>query len=664
MSQTGSSLLKSLQNNNLPVLDLLSRECIQNSLDAALKTEAHNSVIVDLGTTEVDVPSLAKHFEGIEDTLIERFSGEVAKSLYISDTNTTGLTGNIDYRLGLQEAGNIYKLIYGINHAQTQEGAGGSWGLGKTVYFRLGVGLVIYYTRILNENMEYEERLAATLVENEDAPTTILPKESSWNRGIAWWGKELEPGNTIPTTNTDEIYDILDSLNIKPFMQNETGTKVIIPFVDENIAKVSIDSSGAWWEESIEEYLKIAVQRWYAPRLDNPDYPYGKWLDCRINGQRIRRESMEKVFKEIQYLYNYAADFKTISQKQKLEKENIYVRGLTLGGIVKQTDNNEPNGGAIAFKKYNKEELGMVRPINALSPYEYINCENISDSMNSPIVTYVRRPGMLINYELNSEWCNNIEVVQDEYLLAVYVPRSQTKLTTKSIPNLEEYLRRSEEADHASWCNIQVDGRGTRLVSSIKNGVRKALGDVYQQKEKKQQAPGATMLSKKFGKVLLPPRGYGNRSNGVKPNKPTSPSGISTRRQDYFVVEHQEYNSFGDLIVNFKLKLSSKVDTATVELIILSESGTLKADDWENEKNGIGTPFPVVIKDYSITSIDNNLPVPNDFLQLISSRQYNINNKLLIKNNKKVVDLKGQITIFSSDPFIQFSLAHKFEEGQ
>lgn len=664
MSQTGSSLLKSLQNNNLPVLDLLSRECIQNSLDAALKTDEHESVIVDLGTTEVNVPSLAKHFEGIEDTLIERFSGEVVKALYISDTNTTGLTGNIDYRLGLQEAGNIYKLIYGINHAQTQEGAGGSWGLGKTVYFRLGVGLVIYYTRILNENMEYEERLAATLVENEDAPTTILPKETSWNRGIAWWGEELEPGNTVPTTNTNEIYEILASLNIKPFMENETGTKVIIPFIDENIAKISIDSSGTWWEDSVEDYLKIAVQRWYAPRLDNPDYPYGKWLDCRINGQRIRRENMEYVFKEIQHLYNNAAVYKSSSQKQKLEKENIYIRGVNLGGIVKKTDNGEPNGGAIAFKKYNKEELGMVRPINALSPYEYINRENISDSMNSPIVTYVRKPGMLINYELSSEWCNNIEVAQHEYLLAVYVPRSKTELTTKSISNLEEYLRRSEEADHASWCNIQVEGRGTRLVSSIKNAVRKALGDVYQQKEKKQQAQGATMLSKKFGKILLPPRGYGNKSNGAKPVKPSGTSSTSTRRQDYFIVEHQEYNSLGDLTVNFKLILSSKVESATVELIILSESGILKADDWENEKSGIGTPFPVVLKDYSIINIDNNLPVQKDFLKLISSSRYNVNSKLVVKNNSNAIRLEGYFTISNSDPFIQFSLGHKFEEGQ
>ena len=34
MSETGSSLLRLIQNHELPVLDLLVRESIQNSLDA------------------------------------------------------------------------------------------------------------------------------------------------------------------------------------------------------------------------------------------------------------------------------------------------------------------------------------------------------------------------------------------------------------------------------------------------------------------------------------------------------------------------------------------------------------------------------------------------------------------------------------------------------
>lgn len=47
MSQSGSSLLKLIQNNYMPTLDLLVRESIQNSLDAFDKNNKNNFVGVN-----------------------------------------------------------------------------------------------------------------------------------------------------------------------------------------------------------------------------------------------------------------------------------------------------------------------------------------------------------------------------------------------------------------------------------------------------------------------------------------------------------------------------------------------------------------------------------------------------------------------------------------
>lgn len=672
MSQPGSALLKSLQNNHLPILDLLAREAIQNSLDAALKIDNSESIIVDIGTRDIKVPSLAKHFEGIENILIERFNNKNPKSLYVSDTNTSGLTGNLDYRLGKESAGSIFKLIYGINLPQTQEGAGGSWGVGKTIFFRLGIGLVIYYTRILIGEDLYEERLAATLVEDEESPDTLLPKSHGWNRGIAWWGQNLEVGKdyTIPITNTTEIYDILHALNIEPFKNDETGTKVIIPFIDEKLSQVSEENHQFWWEDSIESYLKIAVQRWYAPRLDNPNYIYGKWLDFRINGKRLTFQDMERTFQEIQYLYNKASKPLPKEEKEQLEKTNLYIREIDLRGIVKPSTNNIPNIGILAFKKYTRKELGMTRPNNSLSPFEYINRENISDSMNSPIVTYVRKPGMLINYELSSEWCNNIEVNRDEYLLAIFVPNSYSQLTTEEVTSLEEYLRRSEEADHASWCNIPVDGKNTRLVSSIKNVVRKGLAEIFQQKEKKSQSYGSTMLSRKFGKVLLPPRGYGKGSNGPGPQPPKPPvDNPINPRKDHFSIKGQSYDTSGNLTIDFTLKMTQKVTQINIELIILSETGIIKSNNWENTQNGIGTAFPIKIEEINIHKINNSIINENDknlinsYYTLEPSEVFAVNSQVIIKNLNNDMTIDGSIKICNTDPLVQFSLTYKFEEG-
>ncbi|MCG4788632.1 hypothetical protein L0N33_25225, partial [Roseburia faecis] len=60
---------------------------------------------------------------------------------------------------------NFFKLVFGLGKNQEANGAGGSWGLGKTSYFRIGCGIVIYYTRIKAEQ-DYEERLIASLIED------------------------------------------------------------------------------------------------------------------------------------------------------------------------------------------------------------------------------------------------------------------------------------------------------------------------------------------------------------------------------------------------------------------------------------------------------------------------------------------------------------------
>src|SRR5699024_11741238 len=62
--------------------------------------------------------------------------------------------------------------------------AGGSWGLGKTSYFRMGIGVVIYYTRIKTDT-GFEERLVGSLIES---PKTDRSEERRVGKeGRSWW---------------------------------------------------------------------------------------------------------------------------------------------------------------------------------------------------------------------------------------------------------------------------------------------------------------------------------------------------------------------------------------------------------------------------------------------------------------------------------------------
>ena len=147
MTYTGTALLRAIQNDEIPHIDLLVREAVQNSLDAVDKKDTKKkSIVVNLGSKKFKAEAVANYFTGIDGELKKRYKKQEADLLYVEDMNTKGLTGPLDSRnIPINDRGNIFKLIYGIDMPQTEEGSGGSWGLGKTVYYRLGLGLVIYY---------------------------------------------------------------------------------------------------------------------------------------------------------------------------------------------------------------------------------------------------------------------------------------------------------------------------------------------------------------------------------------------------------------------------------------------------------------------------------------------------------------------------------------
>ena len=159
MTQTGSSLLKLIQNNNMPAIDLLVRESIQNSLDARRQDVKY--VDVEYLTGIFSSHALSNELEGITRGLNKRYPEDQYSYIAISDSNTVGLTGETDPKaVKNNDYGNLLKLVYEVCKPQEAEGAGGSWGLGKTVYFRIGIGLVIYYSRIKKSSGHYESRLA------------------------------------------------------------------------------------------------------------------------------------------------------------------------------------------------------------------------------------------------------------------------------------------------------------------------------------------------------------------------------------------------------------------------------------------------------------------------------------------------------------------------
>ena len=231
MAPSGKAILRSLQNDSLPIVDLVVRESFQNSLDATLPKSDQTNIDVTIG--KIATNKIAHHFDSIDTRLKQLFPRE-STIVAIRDSNTSGLTGkfNTDDKDELNNS-NIYKLIYGLNMNQDKVDAGGSWGLGKTSFFRMGSGIVIYYSRVKHNN-KYEERLAACLIEDSDKPDAIMPNN---DRGIAWWGEKESSdiyGKTLPITDSQFISDFISSLGVKSYSGDETGTTIIVPFINDS----------------------------------------------------------------------------------------------------------------------------------------------------------------------------------------------------------------------------------------------------------------------------------------------------------------------------------------------------------------------------------------------------------------------------------------------
>ena len=651
MSQSGNSLLKLIQNNDMPILDLLVREAVQNSLDAGISAGKSDSVYVDVGIRDINVFDFAEHLEGITKELKDRFGGTLQKAIYIEDSNTTGLTGTLDFKHSPNS--NVFKLIYGISMAQEQQGAGGSWGLGKTVYFRIGVGIVVYYSRIVNDSGQFEHRLAVTLVENEKSSNTIIPKSAEKiPSGIAWWGERVnsQSNDTIPITDESIIRDVLNSLSIQPFEKDQTGTKIIIPFIDEKqllIKRETNPGENKPWESNVAEYIRIAMQRWYAPRLANKKYTFGKYLDGHVNGEKIEKEDFSTFFYELQLMYNAAVS--------DLRSSRYFVNDIQIRNYFESNKAN--NAGRVVYKKFNKKELDMEAPVNGPSPFTYVDEKNTPSEGNATLLCYVRKPGMIVNYETDGEWCRGLDITdENEYLLAIFVPNSETELSNpdNTVRNLEDYLRKSEMADHTSWIDIILNNKPVDIVEKIRLNVRRKIKSSFESKDEIKEKKGRNTLARNVGKMLLPPTGFGRRASsrnraGGKPaiEKNKGSTGNS------FSIASQKYLSTGAIEVHFRMKLEKKVTAFTIELFVASESGRISATDWELIDN-VGTSFPAHI---------TRISFPDTVGQLGRSITKKSEKKVLyaihVEKKNVTIECEGSLVIECADPLLQIEISMK-----
>lgn len=608
MALAGTGLLRMIPTDEMPILDLFVRESVQNSLDASKSDSKY--VRVDFICSNFAANRLHQELEGITEKLNSKFPDTTYEYLAIQDRNTEGLTGPLE-SVG-DSYGNLQKLVYEISKAQSAEGAGGSWGYGKTIYFRLGIGLVLYYSRIMTDAERYEERLAVALVEDETKPDALLPKsENMNNRGIAWWGKisGKDSDMTIPITDADEIKRILDIFGLKPYADDETGTTIIIPYINTGYLLnhnyiQRTDCNGQeilkpYWLYNIDEYLSIALQRWYAPRIDNRQYDQGAWLKPFVNNKEITSTEMEPIFQIIQSLYKMAQGVS--KEKNPLQSNpNAHKMDISLNNVHLQQN----LAGRVAAVKITEAELKMLPPNNKLDPYQYLNIDQPTGDGNPPIIMFTRKPAMIVNYQTDGSWTKSIDSTRKgEFLIGFFVLSSTNKMKNiNKEMTLEEYMRQGEHADHRSWFDTQINGARPNILVKIQQNLTRKIANEYNIKQGpvNERPLGLSGLGQHYGGIFLPPQGFGKRSSvaGGRKSPPRS-TDIGSQKGLKLSLDRNkiEYTAEG-IEIPLRIESNKMLHGAEISVDIASESGAIMANDWTKNT---GLPLPIEVSSVSMT---------------------------------------------------------------
>ena len=662
---TGSALLKMMQNNAMPVLDLFVRESIQNSLDAVLPGK--DKVIIDYQIGSFDKKGFAEYYLDIKDEIFSKFPENKYKFLAIRDSNTIGLVGNRNGKFkkdGSKQ--NLGKLVFQIMHPQDQEGAGGSWGIGKTIYYRLGQGFTIFYSRILLEDGQYEHRLVSSLVENEDLESSILRKYTD-GIGIAFFGnvETINGKEDISViVNEEEIKEFLSMFGIVPFKDDETGTMVIIPFINErrlledNKEEKREFETEPYWYNSLEEYLRVSIYRWYFPRLCNK-YPYGAYLEARVNGIPLKLENHDYVYKKFTQMYE------TLLENESSEDVKVEL-------IERQRDVSSKELGKFVYCKVSRTELGMN--VGAMpSPFAYANVNDVGgDDYNPPIICFIRKPGMIISYKTSGDWAGNgISCSEDEFILGLFVLNSTNKMRASGI-SLEEYIRKSERSDHIEWVDHALENsKKIDIVKSITRGITGILRKEYSNKtEETTQATSNRVFGKRFAKLLLSDHNFGNESSSDNRGRTTISVG-KTKMTKVNLISDYVFDEDG---MSLKFNISSKGKCKSISFIpeIATSNGYVTLEDWIS-KSEMKPCFEIDYIFASLTKLDakqicvnkrmgEDSVLVNDDISFSFIKQGDFVVKIMLNNNEKLFEMNVAIRMKIYDRNTSFVIKTSIEE--
>lgn len=694
----GSSSLRILGEKMSPI-DFLVREAIQNSSDACYRERKDGKTFVcvdfDTGSFRSREFNALFNYE-VALVLDQRFKDGNYSWIAISDFNCEGLNGSVRPD-NPSVRSNFCRLICDSGEAQDKEGSGGCWGYGKSVYYRIGIGIVLFYSRFKTADGGYRSRLIIKLAEDEKSPDAILRKAGyAKSAGIAWWCKEVKDGWVFPVEDEADIANVLRIFGIGKYQDEHdcehgdaelTGTKIIIPYFDPDkvcadlLPKLDDDTSLSSDQKKqvaslvcdVPSALQFATLRWYSSRLGNSwlkQYNSGEssrharipMLKVRVQGKPVNVDhGVPDFFLAVQELYNRAlyeaARFYWPRTKFDAPRSEV-LKSISCAECAIRSYITPSKAGWIVH--------AVFKPANAALPNPYILTNKYSTlaGENPPMMFFMREPGMVIDYSIGDEWLKNVGSADknDEFVIALFYPNVKANLTpmvANSFPkfrgrNLGYYLRSCEEAEHSTW----TEPSGLRIVERIRVNCAAKLARVYSKTIETSSGSSGLLANYLSHRLMRPPKA-----------RPCDVETTSSKHSSIKILDVDATNP-GRILVYYRLHLVKNDPCVRCSLQLALDSGYVDAGKWEKVDSQYDGHFPARMTSFAVDQVEIKDAVEDVNEDLLVDAGANI--PICYKSNCQSVlfgdvvrendmDLIGKIEVTTDNQMYKFKFSVKSE---
>jgi hypothetical protein len=277
--------------SNVDDLSLFVREVAQNTWDARLDKTGNRGATLDfrVGTFSdsnskamaAGVLNADPDTHDLRNTL-EEATRPGSPYVIVRDCDTVGLAGATEADEQSTDR-NFISFVRNIGQDTHEANSGGSFGFGKSVFFRYSdCGTIVTYSRTSDENGRPISRMIGM----------SLHKTNPCHTGRHWWGVPPPEGKTgfnQPLSGDDA--DILaEKIGFPPYEKNQTGTAIMLisPSFPKHAGICLADLSSPDNRELLAGGIVDSLLLWYWPRMMGSGARDGH-LKCTVNcdGRKI-----------------------------------------------------------------------------------------------------------------------------------------------------------------------------------------------------------------------------------------------------------------------------------------------------------------------------------------------------------------------------------------